>query len=52
MTSILGRVPEAGECLDRDGVRLEVVAADHRRVLRLRLRRLPDPPSGSIKESK
>ena len=52
MTSILGRVPEAGECLDRDGVRLEVVAADHRKVLRLRMRRLPDPPSGSIKESK
>jgi putative hemolysin len=49
MTSLLGRVPEPGESLEREGVRLEVVAADRRRVLKLRLRRLPDAPVGSAR---
>jgi len=49
VTSLLGRVPEPGESLESDGVQLEVVAADRRRVLRLRLRRLSDHTDGPTK---
>ena len=38
----LGRIPEPGESLESDGVRIEVLEADGRRVHRLRLRRV-DP---------
>ena len=50
----LGRVPEAGEKLERDGVRIEVLEASDTQVLRARLRRvsqtepaLAAPPAGS-----
>jgi CBS domain containing-hemolysin-like protein len=33
----LGRVPKAGEAIDRDGIRVEVVASDDMRVERVRL---------------
>jgi CBS domain containing-hemolysin-like protein len=36
----LGHVPEAGEALERDGVRIEVVEATETQVRRVRLRRL------------
>jgi CBS domain containing-hemolysin-like protein len=48
VTGLLGRVPEAGESLVREGVKLEVVAADDRRVLRLRLRQVTGPSAGEI----
>lgn len=41
-----GRIPEAGEVVDAEGVRVEVLEADARRVQRMRLRRSA-PASGS-----
>lgn len=39
----LGRVPHAGEAVEREGIRIEIVAADDRRVDRVRLLRAPNP---------
>lgn len=39
VTGIMGRVPEPGESLTHDGIRIEILAADGRRILKLRLRR-------------
>ncbi len=40
----LGRVPEEGEVVDRQGIRMEVAEATGSQVLRVRLRRLPPQP--------
>lgn len=40
-TEWFGRVPKAGEAVEHDGVRLEIVASDDRRVDRVRLSRIP-----------
>lgn len=42
----LGRIPEAGESLESEGVRIEVLEADGRRVHRLRLRRADPAAAG------
>jgi CBS domain containing-hemolysin-like protein len=39
----LGRVPRVGETVDREGIRIEIVAADDRRVDRVRILRAPQP---------
>jgi CBS domain containing-hemolysin-like protein len=45
----LGRVPEAGESLEREGVIIEVLEASDTQVLRVRLRRaVPTPDSGGV----
>jgi CBS domain containing-hemolysin-like protein len=36
-TEWFGRVPKAGEVLERDGIKLEIMSSDERRVERLRL---------------
>ncbi len=41
-TEWFGRVPKAGESIEHDGVRLEIIAADERRVERVRLSRIPE----------
>ncbi len=43
-TEWFGRVPKAGEMMERDGVKLEILASDERRVERIRLSR-PDEPA-------
>ena len=42
----LGRVPRVGEAAERDGIRIEIVAANDRRVDRARILRAhqPEPP--------
>jgi CBS domain containing-hemolysin-like protein len=45
----LGRVPEAGESLEREGVIIEVLEASDTQVLRVRLRRaVPTPDAGGV----
>jgi putative hemolysin len=39
----LGHVPQAGEAIERDGVRFEVLAANDRRVDEVRISRIPTP---------
>ena len=39
----LGRVPLVGESIERAGIRVEIVAANDRRVDRVRLMRAPEP---------
>ncbi len=39
----LGRVPRVGEAVEREGIRMEIVAANDRRVDRLRILRAPEP---------
>jgi putative hemolysin len=46
VTEWLGRVPEAGESVDRDGVRIEVLAANDLRVDQVRISRL-EPANGN-----
>lgn len=41
----LGRVPRVGESVERDGIRVEIVAANDRRVDRVRVMRAPEPES-------
>ena len=41
----LGRVPRAGEAVDREGIRIEIMAADDRRVERVRILRAPETES-------
>lgn len=45
--SSLGRVPAAGEQFDVDGLHIEVIDAERRRVHRLRVRRAPGPAAGA-----
>ena len=45
--SRFGRVPHAGESMDIDGVSVEVLEAEQRRVQRVRIRRRLDVPEGS-----
>ncbi len=40
ITTLLGRVPEAGELLEHDGLAFEIERADERRILAVRVRRL------------
>ena len=40
LTSLMGRVPDVGESLEHEGVRMEVIAADRRRVLKIRMSRI------------
>lgn len=42
----LGRIPRRGDHAERDGLRIEVVRADARRALWLRVKRLPPPDPG------
>jgi CBS domain containing-hemolysin-like protein len=50
----LGRVPHVGEAVEREGIRIEIVAADDRRVDRVRILRAPEPPKEhpTVEESK
>ena len=43
VTEWLGEVPVAGAAVERDGLRLEVLAADPLRVIKVRILRTPDP---------
>src|ERR1019366_8523511 len=43
VTEWLGRVPSAGEIVERDGVRIEVLAGNELRVEQVRLSRVPAP---------
>jgi len=43
ISSSLGRIPEAGEEFDLDGIRVEILDADRKRIRRLRVR-FPHPP--------
>ncbi|HEX9105714.1 MAG TPA: transporter associated domain-containing protein, partial [Longimicrobiales bacterium] len=50
----LGRVPESGETLERDGIAIEVLEASDTQVLRARLRRVsaaPPPAGGATAEA-
>jgi putative hemolysin len=42
-TEWFGRVPRAGEAVERDGIRIEILSSDERRVERVRLRRCLSP---------
>jgi len=41
LNAVAGHVPRAGEVIDSDGVRFEVLEANQRKVLRVRARRVP-----------
>jgi putative hemolysin len=41
VTEWLGRVPEAGEAVEKDGVRIEIMASDELRVQQVRVRKAP-----------
>ncbi len=41
VSRLLGHVPEAGESVEHDGLRLEVLEANQQKVLKVRARRLP-----------
>jgi CBS domain containing-hemolysin-like protein len=45
LNSVAGHVPKAGEAIDYDGLRFEVVEANQRKVLRLRARRRAETPA-------
>ena len=45
MSEWLGRVPKAGESVDRDGIRVEVLASDDLRVGQVRIQPAPDGQS-------
>ncbi len=45
VTEWLGRVPVSGEIIEREGLHVEVVAGNERRVERLRISRKPPPPA-------
>ena len=51
VTEWLGHVPQAGEVVERDGIRIEVTAADERRVEAVRISRVTVPePSNRDRE--
>jgi putative hemolysin len=43
-----GRVPTAGEVIEADGVSIEVLEAERRRIHKVRARRLPPPTGGGL----
>jgi putative hemolysin len=43
VTEWMGHLPHAGEAVERDGIRIEVLAADDRRVEQVRISRIPAP---------
>jgi len=43
VTEWLGHVPQVGECVERDGIRIDVLASDERRVREVRVSRLHTP---------
>lgn len=47
LNSVAGHVPKAGEAIDYDGLRFEVVEANQRKVLRLRARRRAETVAGA-----
>jgi CBS domain containing-hemolysin-like protein len=47
VTEWLGHVPNAGESVERDGIRIEVLAADERRVAQVCVHRIDPPKNGS-----
>jgi putative hemolysin len=47
LNSIVGHVPRAGESIDHDGMRFDVLEANQRKVLRLRARRRSEPRAAS-----
>jgi len=52
VTEWLGRVPAKGEIIDRNGLHMEVVAGNERRVERLRISRIPpsEPQEAAVPE--
>lgn len=48
--SHLGRVPAVGETFDIDGVAVEVLEAERRRIHKVRMRRLPQPEAVQVEE--
>jgi magnesium and cobalt transporter len=46
----LGRVPAVGEAFDIDGVAVEVLEAERRRIHKVRMRRLPQPVAAEAQE--
>jgi CBS domain containing-hemolysin-like protein len=42
LNSLTGHVPKAGETIEFDGLRFEILEANQRKVLRLRARRKPE----------
>jgi putative hemolysin len=47
----LGHLPQPGEVVERDGLRVEVLAADERRVSQVRVLRAPEPSEQEPKET-
>lgn len=47
-----GYVPKPGEVIERNGIRVEVLEATPRRVVRLRVTRLPSTPSAQLRTRK
>jgi CBS domain containing-hemolysin-like protein len=52
VTEWLGRVPSAGEAVERDGIRIEVLASNELRVEQVRVARAPAVPSTAEKVEK
>ena len=46
----LGRVPSVGETFDIDGVSVQVLEAERRRIHKVRMRRLPQPEAVEVEE--
>ena len=51
VTEWLGHVPQPGEVVERDGIRLEVTAADDRRVEAVRLCKIKPPEPVEVAEN-
>jgi putative hemolysin len=52
VTTLFGRIPRSGERIDHKGFRLEVVAAERKRVNRVRIRRLRPSSAGRTSASR
>jgi putative hemolysin len=46
----VGRVPAVGESFDIDGIAVEVLEAERRRIHKVRMRRLPEPEAVHVEE--
>ena len=51
VTEWLGHVPKPGEVVEQDGLRVEVLASDDRRVSQVRVVRAPEPSQEDPKET-
>jgi putative hemolysin len=51
VTEWMGHVPQAGECVEREGIRIEVLAASDLRVERVRLSRTTAPTEESVPDA-